>query len=94
METSINFNFRGKQYCAAYTICKRDNPVYIYITLMDEALIKEFGEEIVMHSQNGALLVDHIFTAHRYELYTAIFKSVAAVEQLANDELKSSSIDE
>ena len=94
MEPSINFLFRTKQYSARYTVCKRAFPVYIYITLLDEALIKEFGEEIVMHSKDDELLVDHVFTAHRYELYTSIFKSVAAAEQLANDELKSSAIDE
>lgn len=88
MEPSINFIFRTKQYSARYTICKRAFPVYIYITLLDEALIKEFGEEIVMHSKDGELLVDHVFTAHRYELYTAIFKAVAAVEKLTNDRLE------
>jgi hypothetical protein len=82
MESQISFNFRNRQYSASYTICEREYPTYIYVSFKDNELAKEFGEEIVLHSDGGNLLLNNIYTEHRLELYVAVFNAIAAIEVL------------
>lgn len=82
MESSVNFNFRNRHHTVSYTVCDREYPTYIYITLKDEVLVKEYGEELVLHSNGGKLLVNDIYSEHRLDLSMAIFMAISAVENL------------
>jgi hypothetical protein len=82
MESIINFSFKNKAYNASYVICDKNYPTYIYLSFTDAELVKEFGEEICIHSNGETLIEDHIYTDHRLELYTTIFHAIAKVEPL------------
>jgi hypothetical protein len=82
MESIINFSFKNKDYTASYVICDKNYPTYIYVSLNDQGLVKEFGEEICIHSDGKNLIEDQIYTGHRLELYAVIFQAIGKVEAL------------
>jgi hypothetical protein len=82
MEALVSFSFRENQYSASYTICEREHPTYIYVSLKNADLVQEFGEELVLHSNGRTLLDDHVYTENRLELYTAVFKAISGKEVL------------
>lgn len=82
MESIIQFAFRENKYTASYIICDREYPTYIYISLKNEALVKEFGEELVIHCNGGEMLTNHIYSDTRITLYKAIFDAISGIETL------------
>jgi len=84
MEPTISFEFRQREYKALYTICKREYPTFIYVSLPDADLTHEFGEEVVIHCSEGKLLSQHVYNSSRVELYNAIFDAILAVSENHN----------
>ena len=82
MQTIIHFKFKDQQYSADYTICDRESPTYIFITLYGEGIVNEFGAEIVLHANGNTLLTDQIYTTHRLELYTVLFEAIKNTGEL------------
>lgn len=83
MEGIIQFRFRNRNRTANYVVCQRTNPTYIYINCQDADLIKEFGDELVLHVERAQLLTNNIYSDKRLELCSTIFDALTARLQLA-----------
>jgi hypothetical protein len=82
MESLIHFSFRNKSHSAAYVISDLVYPTYIYASLNSPDLLKEFGEDICIHTDGRSILTDRIYSDNRLTLYTAIFKAITEAEEL------------
>jgi hypothetical protein len=82
MESVIQFKFREQEHSATYVISENAYPTYIYITLKEAELIKEFGDEICIHSDGKDVLTNHVYTDRRLQLYRSIFDAINARESL------------
>jgi hypothetical protein len=82
MEPVINFKFRDQDYSAVYVISENAYPTYIYITLTAPELVREFGDEVCIHSDGRDILTNHIYTDRRLQLYSAIFEAIKEVARL------------
>ncbi len=87
MEFITSFIFEGKIHAAKCIVCNRQHPIYVYVSLEDKQLIREFGEELCIHIERSDLLTAHLTSDRMIEVHTAAFKGVKRMLEfsLVND---------
>lgn len=78
----MRFRFREQYYSADYLISQENYPTYIFVWFGDPALVKEFGNEICIHTDGNKLLDEHIHSEKWRDLFTSVFEAICHKENL------------
>lgn len=81
MSLQISFPFRQKSYEAKIWFAFNDEPCFLFITLFEEELIKEFGGEVSIMTDGDRLLPKHDDYTELIKLRTAIFNAVKITDE-------------
>lgn len=85
MDSIVRFSFREQFYTADYLISQESYPTYIFAWFHDAELVKEFGNEICIHTDGDNMLDEHIHAEKWRQLFTAVFKAISSREALFNN---------
>ena len=76
MDLNLSFNFRNKGYTCNTYIDSSEYPCYVFVILLDDELIAEFGDEISIKTDGFLLLPKRDDHRELVALRQAIFDAI------------------
>lgn len=82
MTKQISFTFQEKEFSATYVVSSERFPFYIFVSLLNPELIKQFGEDIAIKSDGKRVLGGSDIPEGIQALRKVLFTHINKVEQL------------